>query len=532
MARTIIKGGAIVDGTGSSRYRADVLIVGCRIRDIRSNIDPMEDDDVIDAAGLVVSPGFIDTHSHSDLRVLVEPEVLPKVMQGITTEILGQDGVSMAPLPTRYIDTWRKNLAGLDGDSDDIKWDYVDTEHYLDMIEEVSPGINEGYLLPHGNVRMEAMGLEDRLATPDELELMCEITERELDAGAFGLSTGLIYLPCAYAPTEELVELCRVVARHEGVFVTHQRSEADVIIESMHEIVRIGMESGVRTHFSHFKVCGKKNWGYVDDMLAILDKAKADGLQLSFDQYPYVAGSTMMGACLPPWVYDGGTDKALARLADAQMRERMVRDIKNGITGWDNFIDFAGFDNIYCTSVKTPANADAVGLSLVELAEKRGIDPYDALFDLLLQEENAVGMVDFYGLEDHLRLFMARPEMNACTDGLLGGRPHPRVYGAFPRILGKYVREERVMSLEEGVNRLTKRAADHYGIKNRGVLEPGNYADVCVFDPDRIIDKGTFTDPVQYPEGINHVLVNGVVAVRDGEPTHERNGMVLRKNRQ
>ena len=528
MRSLLIKNGTVVDGTGVPRQRADVLVEGDVIRAIAPSIPATGDEDVIDAEGLIVAPGFIDTHSHSDLAVLVEPEVLPKVMQGITTEILGQDGVSMAPLPPEHIDSWRKNLAGLDGDSDTIDWTYGTTENYLAMIEAARPGLNEGYLVPHGNVRMEAMGLDDRAPTAAELERMQAIVEREMEAGAFGISTGLIYIPCAYAPTEELIALCSAAAKHDGVFVTHQRSEADTIIDSMHETVRIGRESGARVHFSHFKVCGKKNWEHVPQMLQLLDDAEAEGIPVSFDQYPYVAGSTMMGACLPPWVYDGGTDCALERLTHPELRRRMIHDIQEDAPGWDDFIDFAGFDNIYCTSVKTEANADAVGLSLAELAQKRGTDPYDALFDLLLQEENAVGMVDFYGLEDHVKLFMKRPEMNACTDGLLGGRPHPRVYGAFPRILGKYVREEQVMSLEEGVNHLTKRAADHCGIERRGVLAPGMFADIVIFDAKTIRDKGTFVDPIQYPEGIAHVIVNGVPAVRDGEPTHERAGQVLR----
>lgn len=528
MHTMLIKNGWVVDGTGAARRRADVLVEGAAVRAIEEKIEPLGDEEVIDAAGLVVAPGFIDTHSHSDLRVLVEPEVLPKVMQGITTEILGQDGVSMAPLPARYIEPWRKNLAGLDGDSDDIDWAYGSVENYLSMIEQVKPGLNEGYLLPHGNVRMEAMGLDDRPATADEIAAMQKIVDRDMEAGAFGLSTGLIYIPCAYGSTEELIALCQRAAAHGGVFVTHQRSEADTIIDSMHETMRIGRESGIHVHFSHFKVCGKKNWKYVPQMLEILDAGQAEGIPVSFDQYPYVAGSTMMAACLPPWVHDGGTDRALERLADPGLRRRMVEDIKQGIPGWDDFVDFAGFDNIYCTSVKTAKNADAVGLSITELADRRGTDPYNALFDLLLEEENAVGMVDFYGLEDHVKLFMKRPEMNACTDGLLGGKPHPRVYGAMPRILGKYVREEGVVTLEEGVNRLTLRAAEHYGIKGRGRLAPGNFADITIFDPRTIIDKGTFTDPAQYPEGIVHVMVNGVLAVRDSQPTHQRAGVVLR----
>lgn len=277
---------------------------------------------VIDASGLVVAPGFIDTHSHNDLQILVEPEVAPKVMQGITTEVLGQDGISMAPLPTQYISPWRKNLAGLDGDSDQIDWTFKNTENYLNMIDTVKPGLNECYLVPHGNIRMEAMGLENRLPNEDELEKMRQITRREMEAGAVGLSTGLIYMPCAYSQSLEIIEMCKVVAEYDGIFVIHQRSEADTILDSMEEVIKISRESGVKIHYSHFKVCGKKNWDKVDKVMDLLEAAKKEGIRVSFDQYPYVAGSTMLGVILPPWVHDGGTDKVLERLANPELRKK------------------------------------------------------------------------------------------------------------------------------------------------------------------------------------------------------------------
>lgn len=483
---------------------------------------------VIDASGLVVAPGFIDTHSHNDLQILVEPEVAPKVMQGITTEVLGQDGISMAPLPTQYISPWRKNLAGLDGDSDQIDWTFENTENYLNMIDTVKPGLNECYLVPHGNIRMEAMGLENRLPNEDELEKMRQITRREIEAGAVGLSTGLIYMPCAYSQSLEIIEMCKVVAEYDGIFVIHQRSEADTILDSMEEVIKISRESGVKIHYSHFKVCGKKNWDKVDKVMDLLEAAKKEGIRVSFDQYPYVAGSTMLGVILPPWVHDGGTDKVLERLANPELRKKMVYDIEHGIPGWDNFVEFAGLDQIFVTSVKTEKNKDAIGLSLTELGALKGKDPYEATFDLLYEKENAVGMVDFYGTEEHVIRIMKRPEMNACTDGLLGGKPHPRVYGAFPRILGKYVREEKALTLEEAIYKMTKKPATTFNMTGRGELKEGYAADLCIFNPNTVIDKGTFVEPIQYPEGIEYVIVGEELAVEKGKHTGKRNGVVLR----
>jgi N-acyl-D-amino-acid deacylase len=528
--KIIIRNGNIVDGTRRKAFQGDILIIDNKIEAVESSIPNIPGAFEIDATGLVVSPGFIDTHSHSDLQVLIEPEVLPKMMQGITTEVLGQDGISMAPLPISYIDAWRKNLAGLDGDTNAINWEYQTTEEYLNMIQNVGPGINELYLVPHGNIRMEACGLDNKEATPEELDKMKAILKRELEAGAYGLSTGLIYMPCAYSNTKEIIELCKVVAAYEGVFVVHQRSEADTILDSMEEIIKIGKESGVRIHFSHFKVCGKNNWGKIEEVLSLMEKAKQEGIRISFDQYPYVAGSTMLGVVLPPWVHSGGTQKVLERLADKELRKQMIIDIEKGIEGWDNFIAFAGFEQIFITSTKTEKNVPMIGLSLLELAKRTGKDKYEALFDLLLEEENAVGMVDFYGKEEHIKTFMKLEEMNVCTDGLLGGKPHPRVYGAFPRVLSKYVKEEKLLSLEQAIYKMTGKAARAMQIKQRGNIKPGYYADLCIFDLHKIKDKGTYTDPAHFPEGIDKVIVNGVIQVDHGEYIGERNGKVLRKN--
>jgi len=527
--RILIENGWVVDGTGSPRHKASVVVDGDLIAGVVAAPAEGDFDRVIDAEGLVVAPGFIDTHSHSDLEVMLNPYVEAKICQGVTTELLGQDGISMAPLPKRYISPWRKNLAGLEGDSDELDWDYETTDAYLKALEQKGVGLNESYLIPHGNVRMEAMGLDNRKPTPAELDCMRQITRREMEAGAFGLSTGLIYMPCAYAETSELIELCRVVAEFDGVFVVHQRSEADSILASMEEVIEIGRRSDVKIHFSHFKVCGRKNWGLIDKVVDLLDKAAAEGIRTSFDQYPYVAGSTMLGVILPPWVHDGGTDKLLERLGSADLRRRMMADIENGIPGWDNFVDFAGLDQIFVTSVKTAANQDLVGKSLQQIGEMRGKHPLEATFDLLLAEENAVGMVDFYGTEEHVVRFLNRPEQNVCTDGLLGGKPHPRVFGSFPRVLGKYVREERALTLEEAIRKMTSKPAEVFGFERRGILKPGNFADIVIFNPETIIDKGTFVDPIQFPEGLEYVLINGRVALSSGICNREPAGKVLRK---
>lgn len=525
--KLLIKNGIVIDGTGNDRFKAEVAVEDNIIIGV-GTFQEEEFDKVIDAKGNVVCPGFIDTHSHSDLNILLDPYVEPKIRQGVTTEVLGQDGISMAPLPKDYVSSWRKNLAGLDGDSDELSWDWVTTEGYYNLLAQKGVGPNVTYLVPHGNIRMEAMGLEARVATDQEIEKIKEITRREMEAGAAGLSTGLIYIPCAYSDTREVVEMCKVVAEYDRPFVIHQRSEADDILNSMEEVIKIGKESGVRVHFSHFKICGKNNWDKIADVEELLEKAKAEGIRVSFDQYPYVAGSTMLGVILPPWVHAGGTDKLIERLKDQSLREKMIQDIEKGIPGWDNFIDFAGLDQIYVTSVKTEKNQDCIGKNLIEIGELRGKDPYNATFDLLLEEENAVGMYDYYGKDEHIIQFMKRPEQNVCTDGLLGGKPHPRVYGAFPRVLGKFVREMKAMTLEEAIRKMTTKPAEAFNFTDRGIIKAGKKADIVVFNPDTVIDKGTFIDPIQYPEGIEIVIINGKVVLEGGKRSDAISGEVIR----
>ncbi|HSH35612.1 D-aminoacylase [Schnuerera sp.] len=524
--KILIKNGLIVDGSLNKPYKGDLLIEQDKIKKIGTIEEKV--DIVIDAEGKVVSPGFIDTHSHSDLSILVNPYNEIKIKQGVTTEILGQDGISMAPLPKEYINPWRKINSAFNGDSDDISWEYETTKNYLDLMERKGVGLNQGYLVPHGNIRLEAIGLENKKASSKDIEKMCQITRREMEGGAFGLSTGLIYPPCVYGDIEELIEICKVVAEFDGIFIVHQRSEADTIIESMEEIITIGKEAEVKIHFSHFKVCGKNNWKYIDQAFELLERAKKEGVKVSFDQYPYVAGSTSLGVILPPWVHEGGTEKLLERLEDESNRERIIKDIQTGIPGWDNFIDFAGLDQIYVNSVNMDKNKNLIGKNLIELGKIRGKDPYNATFDLIYEEENSVGMVDFYGLDEHIIKILKRSEQNVCTDGMISDNPHPRLYSSFPKVLGKYVREEKVLSLEEAIYKMTKKPAETFKIKNRGEIKEGNFADIVVFDLEKIKDKGTFVEPKQCPEGIDYVIINGSIVLEKEKYNKILAGKVLR----
>jgi len=535
--RIRIDNSLLIDGTGGTPRPATVLVEDDTIRAVVDSADTtIQADLCIDAAGLALSPGFIDTHSHSDLIIFEEPMVWPKLRQGITTEFYGQDGISMAPLPEEYISRWRKNIAGLDGTSEAIDWQYRTTDGYLNLLAESGVGPNVCYLVPHGNVRMEAMGLGQQQASDGELQRMCDILQRELNSGGFGLSTGLIYPPCTYADNRELKALCQVAADNKVPLVIHQRSEADAILESMQEVLQIGRETGVHVHFSHFKICGKYNDPKFPQVIELLDRGREEGLRITFDQYPYVAGSTMLSAILPPWAHAGGSEEMLKRLTDPQLREKMRDEMYATGCDWDNFVAFAGTDGISVTNVQSEKNRDAIGKTLQQLGKMRGTDPVTAALDIILEEENGVSMVDFYGLEKHVMGFIKRDEMNVCTDGLMHGMVHPRTYGAFPRVLGHYSRTEKLMPIEEAVRKMTLQPATTFAIDRRGKIESGWFADLVLFNPETVIDKGTYTDPRQHPTGIELVMVNGGISyasealIPGPNISTQATGKVLRKS--
>ena len=516
----LLKNGVVIDGLGTPGHQGDVAIKNGYIEKV-GIIEKA--DETIDISDLAVAPGFIDTHSHSDLFLIHEPASLPKIMQGITTEIIGQDGLGEAPIRREHVQEWRKYLSGLNGDPP-IEWNWSSYEEYLDVLENSGTAVNVAGLVGHGNLRLLAMGMDDRGPIDSEINEMKRLLRECLEAGAIGMSTGLIYAPCVYAETSELVELCKVVAEYSGVFVVHMRDEGDQLLESIEEILNIGEKSGVHCHISHFKASGEKNWGKSKEALELLEDGVTRGLMISYDQYPYTAGSTFLSSLLPSWVHDGGVERLLARLRDSEIREKIRSEYSEGVDSGRN----AGWDKVLVTYVESPKNKKVEGKTLEEIAEIREQSPVDALMDIVLEEDNMASMANFTMSEDDVKRIMKHPLGMVCTDGLLLGKPHPRAYGAFPRVLGHYVREKGVLDLEMAVKRMTSYPCSVFGLDGRGVVKPGYVADLVVFDLSKVIDRSTYQEPRLHPEGIVHVIVNGELVVKHGEYKGGGNGKIIK----
>ncbi len=528
-----ILGGTVVDGTGHPARRADVGIKGDRIArlgQIRKGKASRE----ISANGSVVCPGFIDTHCHSDIMALAEPELLPKLMQGITTELLGQDGIGMAPMRPDMVSQWRQYMSGLSGDPP-VSWDWNSIGQYAERLAAARIGPNMVILVPQGNVRMIVIGMENVPADETQLRAMEEEVRKAMEEGTIGISLGLIYEPCTYSRRDEIVRLLRVCGRMGGFFVVHVRSGGDSLLESNEEVISMAREAEIPLHISHFKASGKRNWHKMGPALEAVDKANREGLDITFDIYPYTAGSTMFLAVLPPWAKEGGVEQMLERLKDASLRAKIKDQFINPPPkdpegpGWDNHANLIGWENIIISSVDSQKNQAWVGRSVADIASELSKHPADTAFDILLEEEGRVGMITFLMDESNVIMGLRHPLGMICTDGLLGGKPHPRVYGTFPRILGHYVRKLKKLTQEEAVRKMTSLPARRLGLKDRGVLDEGMAADLVVFDPETVLDRATYENPRQYPVGIQHVIVNGIHSVEGGQFTGQQGGRVLKK---
>ena len=534
----ILKRGTIIDGTGRPGFEGDVAIRGDWILAIDAPGSLQGAPVELDCEGLVIAPGFIDTHSHSDLRVLTEPELPMKVRQGITLEVFGQDGISVAPIRKADRPQMERSLAGLLGRLD-REWDWESVGEYLTAVERVKPSLDCSYLIPHGAVRLSAMGMEDRRAATAEIAAMQQLIRQSMREGAVGMSTGLIYPPCCFADTAELIELCKAVAEFDGVFVAHMRSESDYLEDAVAEMIEIGKHSGVRVHISHFKVAGRENWPVIDGVLEMVRIAHAEGMRLTADQYPYIAGSTMLGAILPPWAHAGGVEATLARLASAEERARMREAmLDRSRSEWDNFWKWSGSEGIIVSDIPSGRHTEWIGKNLADAAAIAkgagdGVSEEVAVefaLDLLAEERMGVGMISFSQSEEVVQKIMCEPYVNVCTDGLLGGKPHPRAYGTYPRILGRYVRELNVLTLEEAVRKMSGLAAETFRLEGYGHIHQGEKANLVVFDPQTVIDRATFEDSKQFPEGIKHVIVEGQQVIRYGEPHFTGVGIAVRSS--
>ncbi|MER6718961.1 N-acyl-D-amino-acid deacylase family protein [Streptomyces halstedii] len=530
----VIRDTRVVDGSGAPSYRADVGVTDGRITEIRREGDGPRPTGarILDADGLALSPGFTDMHAHSDLALLRDPDHSAKAAQGVTLEVLGQDGLSYAPADDRTLAEVRRAVAGWNGDGSGIAFDWRTVGGYLDRLDRNFGGqgiaVNAAYLVPQGTVRMLAVGWEDRPATESELVRMKDLVAQGMTEGAVGMSSGLTYTPGMYASDSELTELCRVVARYDGYYCPHHRSYGAGALAAYEEMVRLTRDAGCALHLAHATMNFGVNEGKAPDLLALLDDALAAGSDISLDTYPYTPGCTTLVAMLPSWAGEGGPEAVLTRLADEAAAERIRHHLESvGSDGCHGVpIDW---DTIEISGVGTPELAGYVGRTVAESARTRGEAPWVTARRLLTEDRLGTTILQHVGHEENVRRIMRHRVHTGGSDGILqGDKPHPRAYGTFPHYLGRYVRELGVLSLEECVAHLTSRPAARLRLPDRGLVREGYRADLVLFDPDTVAAGSTFDEPRALPVGIPHVLIDGRFVIEDGRRTSVLAGRAVR----
>ena len=520
----IIRGASVLDGTGAPPVETDIGINKDKIEvlgDLKGQTAPLE----IEGSGLVAAPGFIDMHSHSDFTLPVDPRSESKVRQGVTTEVIGQCGFTPAPLVQNHREEWIRSTGFLPGQ---LSWDWWSFADFLERLRENGLGVNVLPLVGHGTIRTAVMGMSAQKPSAEQMTGMEDLLSQSMEEGAIGLSTGLIYAPGVYADTKELVQLARLVGRRGGFYFSHIRGEGTTLLTAIEEALTIAKAVRLPVQISHLKAAGRKNWDRFEKALALIEQAQAQGLVVGADMYPYTAGSTGITALLPPWVLAGGLSETLARLRDDSMRERISQEMtQHGTasqTGWDGILIGA-----------CQVHPECAGKYISQLAQEANKPAVDYILDLVVESEGEVSVILFSQSEENVRKGLSHPSVMIGTDGfgltttgpLAEGRPHPRNYGTYPRILGYYVREERVLSLEEAVHKMTGLPATRLRLRDRGRLTPGYKADLVLFNPLTVDDMGAYGQPPCYPRGIEYVLVNGQVVIEKGEHTGNLPGRVL-----
>jgi N-acyl-D-aspartate/D-glutamate deacylase len=530
----LIKNGFIVDGTGNPGYYSDIGISKEKIAIISKGMDEKVSK-VIDATNHVVCPGFINTHSHSDDILLVNPKLRSNIHQGITTLVVGNCGTSWAPVTKEKKDLIERELKIALGGAD-FQIDYSTFEEYLSKMEKIRCPANLAFLIGYAIIRkVGGQGYDNRPPTPDELERMKRLIREGMQAGALGLSTGLLYAPQSYANTEEIIELAKVVGEYDGVYASHIRNEGNEVIEAIKECIKIAEKAKCKGHISHHKIAGRINWGKSDETLKLIEEANLRGVDITFDQYPYNRGAASLSAALPPWVHEGGIIQMLDRIKDDKFRDKIKDDVLYGIKEWENWISLMGFDKLYISSVNSEKWKKYEGYNISYIAEDKLVDPWEVFFDILIDSETDVSITIESMSEEDIRKIMVNKFQMFGTDCVAipasdaFGKIHPRGFGTYPRVLNKYVKEEKILTLEDAIRRMTSFPASKFGFKKRGVIRENYWADMVIFNLNTVKDKATYENPHQYPEGIPYVIVNGMIVIDKGKQKNKKAGKILRR---
>ena len=525
----IIKGGTVYDGTDAEPRHVDLAIRGDRIAGI-GDFEKAKAKTVIDAKGLAVAPGFINMLSWSTESLIQDGRSQSEIRQGVTTEIMGE-GESMGQENDRVREHMLREQSDI---KYDIKWNTL--ADYLKYLENRGISCNAASFIGATTIRENVIGFEDKQPTPEQLDQMRELVRKEMEAGALGIGTSLIYPPAFYAKTEELIELCKVAAKFRGKYISHMHSEGNRLLEALDELIRISREAGIPAEVYHIKAAGQPNWGKIDDLFSRIEAAQQEGLKITADMYTYTAGGTGLDACLPPWTEDGGYPALFKRLRDPATREKIKTQVQTPSDDWENmYLAAGGPEHILLAQFKSDKLKPLTGKTLAEVAKMRGKNPVDTAMDLIAEDGSRIGTIYFMISEENIKKELAKPwisfgsdEASQAPEGVfLKSNPHPRAYGNFARVLGKYVRDEKLLPMSGAIHRLSGLPATNLGLDHRGFLKEGMFADVVVFDPAKIADHATFEKPHQYATGVKHVFVNGVQVLKDGEHTGAKPGRAL-----
>jgi N-acyl-D-amino-acid deacylase len=525
----IIKGGTVYDGTGAAPQHVDVAIRGDRIAGL-GDFSKASAPTIINARGLAVAPGFINMLSWSTESLIQDGRSQSEIRQGVTTEIMGE-GESMGPVNDRVREHMLREQKDI---KYDVKWNTL--AEYLQYLEKRGISCNVASFIGATTIREYVIGFDNRAPTPDELDQMRARVRQEMESGALGIGTSLIYPPAFYAKTDELIELCKVAAKYQGKYISHMRSEGNQLLQALDELIRIARQANIAAEVYHIKAAGRRNWGKIDSLLSRIESAQKDGLKIRANMYTYTAAGTGLDACLPPWTEEGGYPALFKRLRDPATRAKIAAEVKIDTDKWENLYLAAGSpDKILLVGFKSEKLKPLTGKSLAEVAKIRGKDPIETIMDLIAEDESRIDSIYFLMSEENVKKEIKKPWISFGSDeasqapegAFLKSNPHPRAYGCFARVLGKYVRDEKVITLPQAIRKLSGLPATNLGLDHRGSLKEGMFADVVVFDPATIADRATFDKPHQYAVGMKHVFVNGVQVIKEGEHTDAKPGRAL-----